>query len=302
MIEKLNDEFALGDRLRFFAGRGGLTTVRFSTGGSSGEVTLHGAQVTAWAPEGEQPVLWLSESSHFHPEKSIRGGIPICWPWFGDHETDPAQPVHGFARTSRFEVERTYELEDHGCGLELGLSHSPASHSNWPGEFKLSLVVEMGATLDVRLTMKNQSNVATTYGSALHTYLNVGDVEQVTLEGLAGTDFLDKVAAFARKHESGIPKIRGEMDRVFLDTERDCVLDDPVLGRRLRVTKQGSRTTVVWNPGPEKAEAMQDFDDQGFRKMLCVESPNAFDDRVTLEPGQQHTIGTRIGVEHQPPS
>lgn len=299
MIEELNASHEIAGHVQFREGPGGLPCVRLEGDLSVGDVTLHGGQVIRWAPTGEEPVIWLSERSHFHPDQSIRGGIPICWPWFGDHATNRALPVHGFAHTSSFSVVRSFETPEGGAGVELCLTDSPASHSLWPGAFELRLIVTMGTSLDVELTMQNRSASPATYTAALHTHLQVGAVSEVKIHGLSKTDYLDKVDDFARKREVGIPTIEGETDRVFLDTDADCVVDDPVLDRRLRVAKRGSRTTVLWNPGAAKARAMADFDDEGFRNMLCIESANAFDDRMTLLPEERHTLATTISVEHR---
>jgi len=298
LIDELNKEFGIPGRVDFMAGPGDLSIVRLQSDVSRGDVTLHGGQVIRWAPAGEEPVLWLSERSAFDPSRSIRGGIPICWPWFGDHPIDSQLPAHGFARTSDFSVVRSFANEKKGVGIELSLKDTPSSTPLWPGAFELRLVVTMNASLDVALTMHNRSNDTATYGAALHTYLQVGAASEVKLHGLSKTEYLDKVEDFARKRETATPTIEGEVDRVFLDTTGDCTVDDPVLARRVRVAKRGSRTTVVWNPGPAKARAMTDFDDQGFRDMLCIEAANAFEDRITLAPSESHTLATTISVEH----
>lgn len=297
MIEELNAQHAIGEWLRFHKGSGGLVTARIETENSSGEVTLHGAQVISWTPTGQEPVIWLSDSSHFRQDKAIRGGIPICWPWFGEHASDPDKPSHGFARTRQFSVERTYQLVDGGCGIELRLCNAKETDNHWPDAFALSLMVEMGKTLSVQLTMHNTSKSEATYGAALHSYLRVGDVEQVTVTGLAKTVYLDKVEGFVRKLQEGAAEIRGETDRVYLETKDALVLVDPVLERKLRITKRGSLTTVLWNPGAEKARAMEDFDDEGYRNMLCIEVANAFDDQIDVAAGDRHTLGTEISVE-----
>jgi glucose-6-phosphate 1-epimerase len=297
LIDHLNAQYGIGKQLEFRRGPGGLAVVHIETAGSIGEITLHGGQVISWIPTGHEPVLWLSDSSHFDIGQSIRGGIPICWPWFGDHEKDPNLPAHGFARKSEFRVERSFELADGGCGIELGLKQSASSKHQWPHDFSLSLRIAMGASLDVGLTMHNTSSLSATYGAALHTYLRVGSAEQVTIEGLEGSDYLDKVQGFAREYQVSAPEIRGEVDRVYLDSEATCQVRDPLLKRIVRVAKSGSRTTVLWNPGATKARAMADFDDEGYRNMLCLESVNALEDRVTLTPGSRHTLGTQIDVK-----
>lgn len=296
MLEQLNSKHSIGERLRFHEGAGGFVTARIETELSSGEITLHGGHVISWTPSEQEPVIWLSDSSYFREDNAIRGGIPICWPWFGEHASDPDKPSHGFARTRLFSVERTYQLVDGGCGIELSLRDAPETNKHWPDAFALSLIVEMGKSLSVQLTMHNTSKVEATYGAALHSYLRVGDIEQVKVTGLAKTVYLDKVQGFVRKLQEGAAEIHGETDRVYLETGDPLVLIDPVLGRQLKITKRGSLTTVLWNPGAEKARAMKDFDDEGYRNMLCIEAANAFDNQIDVAPGAQHTLGTEISV------
>lgn len=297
VIDELNAQHAIGKRLSFRKGSGGLVTIGIETEESTGEMTLHGGHVVSWTPRYQEPVIWMSDTSQFHEDKAIRGGIPICWPWFGDHSSDQDKPAHGFARTSLFSVERTYQLVDGGCGVELTLDSNPEMTALWPDSFKLFLIIEMGRTLSVQLKTENTSKVEATYGAALHSYLRVGDIEQVKVNGLARCVYLDKVDGFVRKTQEGSTTISGETDRVYLKTEDALTLVDPVFKRRLRVAKRGSKTTVVWNPGADKARAMADFDDDGYRSMLCIEAANAFDDQFDLAPGAHHTLGTEISVE-----
>ncbi|MCP5039416.1 MAG: D-hexose-6-phosphate mutarotase [bacterium] len=296
MIDRLNQSHAIDERLRFREGPGELISAQIETAASTGTIALHGAQVLSWTPAGHEDLLWLSGSSPLRADKAIRGGIPICWPWFGNHESDASKPAHGFARTSAFQVRRSFETAD-GCGLELALTDSATSRALWPHAFELRVCVEMGTALRVDLEMHNTSDETVCCGAALHSYFRVGDVERIAIEGLSGLEYLDKVEDFARKQQHQAPRIRGETDRVYLAADTPCTVDDPTLDRRLHVDKRGSRTTVLWNPGLQKARSMADFEDAGWRDMVCVEAANAFDDCRELAPGAHHVLGTQIRVQ-----
>ena len=144
------------------------------------------------------------------------------------------------------------------------------------------------------LTTVNYSDQTITLGQALHTYFAVDDVTRTSVYGLEGRDFLDKTDGFSRKTQSGPVIIAGEVDRVYVQTADDVLIDDTK--RRISIKKQGSHSTVVWNPGPATAETMGDLGHDGYLRMLCVESANAADDSVTLQPGEHHILSVIYAV------
>ena len=300
MIADLNTRFGLGDRLQVVEGRGGLPVIRIRGPRSQGEIALQGGHVASWRPDGHQEVMWQSSLCRFEVGKSIRGGIPICWPWFGDHPTQPDWPAHGYARTSTFAIERSFELGDGEVGVELKLEIPEPTFAYTNHTAELRLLISMGDALEVAMTTTNRGHDSMSCSAALHSYLAVGDVEQVEIRGLDGLEYLDKPDGYARKRQHGSPKIVEETDRIYLqspqDAQRDCEVDDPVLGRTLRIAKRGSRSTVLWNPWHAKALAMADFETPAFRQMLCVEAANAAEDTVEILPGASHTLATMIGV------
>ncbi len=295
MIETLNRDHGLPGRLHFETGPGDLVCVVLEHPASRCRVALHGGQVLSWVPAGGEEVLFLSQTSHLDGVRSIRGGVPICWPWFGNRPDAPDSPQHGFARTSSFRVGEAFENAA-GVGIELEFDGANPTREDWPHPFSLRVRVSVGAELEIALETRNTGDRPFTIGAALHTYFRVGDAERLALRGLAGGEYLDKVRDFARDTQHEEPVIRGEVDRVYLDTEASCQLEDAVLGRRIDIAKAGSRTTVLWNPGPEQAAAMADFDDEGYREMVCVEAVNAFDDQRIVAPGGRHTLSTRLSV------
>ena len=286
LIAKLNTEFCISGALSFSEGAGGFVFANLSAGGASVELCLYGAHVTSYVPEGEEPVIWMSPDAMFRKGKAIRGGIPICWPWFLAHPTDPEQPSHGTARISQWEVVGAERLEDGGVCLRLAL----------PGELACELAVTLGASLKLELTTSNGTGQPLLMSEALHSYFQVGDISQVTLSGLEGVSYLDTVDGFAEKVENEAISISEEVDRRYHGTAAEVLIRDEALGRTIRVAKMGSATTVVWNPWIDKAKGLGDFPDDGYETMVCVEAANCGLDEFTLAAGEVRVLGTEISL------
>jgi D-hexose-6-phosphate mutarotase len=296
-LESLNDSFAITDHIVFANGPGGLPVAEIRNAYAAATVGLHGGQVLAFQPHGHSPILWISAHSLYQPGKAIRGGIPVCWPWFGPHPSDPAKPAHGFARTSLWSVLSAAALADGATQLRLRLADGDASLALWPHAFDLRLVVTVGAQLRTELIARNPDAAPYTCGGALHSYFEVGDVAAIAIHGLDGCAYIDKVDGGQRKIQHGPVTIATETDRVYLNTAETCAIEDPELGRRITIAKSGSRTTVVWNPWADKARRLPDFGDDEYHGMVCVETANADGDSVTVAPGGEHRLTAIIGVE-----
>ncbi len=296
-LARLRSRFEVPGFVKFEEGPNGLIRAALTGTGGEAHVYLHGAHVTHFAPAGRQPVLFLSARSSFARDKVIRGGVPVIFPWFGARASDPHAPQHGFARTAEWDVVAAGGPGGAVPSVVLGLSPSDATRAAWPFDFEIRYTVTVGAALELALEVKNTSTRAFTFEAALHTYLAVADVTEVTVTGLAGATYIDKADGLARKRQGAEPlRITGETDRVYLDTRTACVVDDPRGGRRLVVDKRGSASTVVWNPWRDKAKAMSDLGADRWRSMVCIETANASDDAVTLAPGQGHELRASISV------
>jgi glucose-6-phosphate 1-epimerase len=295
-LDLLNERFGRSGLVVFEAGPGGLVRATITAAAAAGQLYLHGAHLTHWQPTGERPVLFLSSRSRFEPGRPIRGGVPLIFPWFGERAGHPASPDHGFARTSAWTLE-SVELTPDGVTIDLALGPSEATRVEWPHEFRLGYRVALGRRLEMTLEVENRSAEEFTFEAALHTYLSVGDVRQVTVTGLGGATYIDKVDGFQRK-VLGAEAFRpaGPTDRVFLDTRTPCTVRDPVLGRQLLVEKIGSATTVLWNPWRERAQAMADLGPNEWSSMLCVETANAAADAVHLAPGSRKAMTAVISI------
>ncbi len=296
LIQDLNARFAIADQVSFAVGSGGFPVVSVRNAHADASIALQGADVTGFQPHGQEPVLFLSRQAVYARGKAIRGGIPICWPWFGPHPTDPTKPDHGFARTRPWSVLDTRAMPDGATRVRLGLTDDAETRALWPHAFALQLVVIVGAALEVTLVARNTGYEPFVCSGALHSYFRVGDVTAITIQGLEGIAYVDKVDGGHAKVQQGPVTIAGETDRVYTDTTAACAIVDPTVGRRVTVAKEGSRSTVVWNPWRDKARRLADFGDDEYTEMVCVEVANAGDDTVTVAPGGEHRLGTTIGV------
>jgi glucose-6-phosphate 1-epimerase len=265
----------------------GLIHLTLSTRTATVKLYLQGAHLTHYQPAGGAPVLFTSAHSLYQPGKPIRGGVPIVFPWFGPHPTDPKQPAHGWARTSDWTVDDVHAEALSTATASLSLAVEP---------FSLRYTVRAGASLDMALEVHNAGGVPVPFEEALHTYLAVSDVRQISVEGLDGREYLDKVDGGRRKTQSGPITVTGETDRVYLNTPDTVTVYDPAAGRRIVVSKENSATTVVWNPWVEKARRMSDFGDDEWPGMLCIETANAAENAVILPPGGRHTMRARVEV------
>lgn len=299
----LNSRFGIPGQLQFRDDPGGLTFAEIDNGLCTATLCLQGAHVVTWRPKSQaEPVVWVSPQAKFAPGKSIRGGVPICWPWFGPHATEAGFPGHGFARTVPWQVTASASLEGGATQVRLILIQNEQTRGQWPHATKLELVVSFGERLGVELVTTNMDTEALVIGEALHTYLQIGDIAGIEIQGLDGCEYVDKVEGGARKSQAGAVTCVGEVDRVYVNTEAECVIVDPGLKRRIHVAKTGSRSTVVWTPWTEKAEKMGDFGpgrqgQGGWREMVCVESGNALDNVVSVAAGQSHTLGVTYWAE-----
>jgi glucose-6-phosphate 1-epimerase len=294
----LNRNFGIASTLLFEQDAGGLVVARIANAHAQSAIALQGAHIMTFQPTGEQPVIWLSPAAKLVAGKSIRGGVPICWPWFGAHASESSFPGHGFARTVPWQVAASQQLPDGSTRITFELPQSSIPAAQWPHPCRARLTVTVGKALTVELITENTGADAFVIGEALHTYFCISDVDHMRISGMDGCTYLDKVGAAATRVQQGDIRIASEVDRIYLDTAADCLIEDAGLGRRIRIAKSGSRSNVVWNPWIEKSAKMGDFGSAtGYRGMVCVESANAAANVVSVAPGATHTLRVEYSVE-----
>lgn len=290
-----NERFAIPGVAEVEKGKGGLRKVRVTAPAASGEMYLHGAHVTSWKPAGQQEVLFVSPHSLWADGHAIRGGVPICFPWFGDKADDPHAPAHGFVRAKEWQLQ---SIEQSGDAVTVSMFTASDENTKrwWPADFRLLYRATFARELTLELVMTNAGSSPLHFEEALHAYHRVEDVTKGAISGLDGVHYLDKTDSFREKTQTGDIEITAETDRVYLNTEHAIDILDPVLQRRIHIEKQTSQTTVVWNPWIEKAQALSDLGGDQWKKMLCVETSNVGNFAVELAPSQQHIMKATISI------
>lgn len=292
MITALNTQFGINGQLVFKADASGLIVAEINNALGSASLCLQGAHLMTWQPKSQSvPVVWLSRDAKLAAGKSIRGGAPVCWPWFGAHATESTFPGHGFARTVPWRVMESGTEPNGATRLTLRLEASDKTRTQWPHECNVDLTVIVGETLRMELSTENTGSTDFVIGEALHTYFQIGDIGAVRVTGLEGSEYWDKVGGSNLRKQAGEISFDSEVDRVYINTGAACVIHDDQLKRRIHVAKSGSLSTVVWTPWDEKAAKMGDMGQpDGWREMVCVESVNAIDNVVKVAAGTQHTL------------
>ena len=297
-ITALNENFGLPGVL-VFEQHGELTRAVVTAPSASATIYLQGAHLAEWQPKDEKPVLFVSGTSAFRKGKAIRGGIPVIFPWFGDRHDGHPGPAHGFARTEEWEfgfaalsgddLHLSFLLRPNQTSRDLGFDH-----------FRVSYRLTIGQTLSMHLTVASDGAAPLVYEEALHTYLAVGDIRATSVAGLGAVQYSDKRDGGVLKTESEDPLfLTRDTDRIYLNTESTCVIDDKANARSITVAKTNSATTIVWNPWAELTAKLADMDPDGWQKMLCIETANAGDASITLAHGEVHHMGCTISVKHK---
>ena len=290
--KQLSEQHGLNG-LTFEAGRGGQTVCRVRTELAEADIYLHGAHVTHYKPATGDDVLFLSDEAIFDGKTAIRGGIPICFPWFGGNGPMDDSPSHGFARTRSWSLAKTERLGD-AVVLTFVLVSTEATRELWDHDFVFTYTVRVGRTLKVTANVTNVGDNQFRYELALHTYLSVADVRNVTLSGFDGASYVDQLQGNAAMTQSGEPTIDAEVDRIYQNHTSNVVVHDG--GRTLTIAKTGGDSTVLWNPHVAKAKRMSDFGDDEWPGMLCVESAAIGKNNVTLAAGKSHALTVELSA------
>lgn len=248
-------------------------------------ISQQGAQVLAFQATGKLPLLWRSEQALYVPGKAIRGGIPLCFPWFGPHPQDRDKPAHGFARLRPWTL---LQAENKGDTVHLGfrLQSDVYTRAFWPHDFVATLNIALGRALALQLSVENTGSEDFELGFAFHSYFQVANIHRARVDGLEGSTFIDQLhPARARFRQEGPLRFSGETDRVYLHTPSQCFLVDEAGAQAVRISTHDCRSTVVWNPWQAKTARLADMRPDAWREMVCVESGNVEDDRVILPAG-----------------
>jgi glucose-6-phosphate 1-epimerase len=268
-------------------------------------VAQQGAHILSYQLAGQPPLIWLNDEAVFKTGKSIRAGVPVCWPWFGVFERNPqsvqamrvsneAPSAHGFVRAMDWEL-GGIEAEGESLKVEFLLPYPEGGFPGWPHQVDLTLSIHLDEQLHIHLISHNRGSETVSISQALHSYFAVSDVREVHVEGVDGLSYIETLEDWKTRQQSGDLRFTGETDRIYLDAPPLLSIVDPAWERRIELTSMGSRTAVIWNPWIDRAAAFSDMADDGWQHMLCIETANVMGDVVNLKPGASHTLGVSVG-------
>ena len=299
-IDELDDKFSIEGEVGFAEMEEDLVFMTVSNKYADADICLYGAHITSFRPHKSMDLLWMSPDSSFEVGKPIRGGIPVCFPWFGPHKTDSDKPQHGFARLMYWDVLSTLTNTSGETVVKLQLCSSEETKAFWEHDFCAEMTIVVGKTLVETLKVTNTSSKPFDYTCALHTYYSLSAIESVTIEGLKGITYFNQLTGGYDIQEEEILEIQEPLTRHYLNTESQVVIADSAFSRRIKVDKSGSKVTTVWNPGAETCANIGDLPDDGYETFVCVEATNAFDYPVSLNPGESFETSAIIGLEDTP--
>lgn len=294
-IQGLNNRFAILNQVLFVEGKGGLPFLQVNTQKASALISIYAAQVLSFKPCNQiDDFFFVSDKAYFEEGKAIRGGIPICWPWFGDAATK-GNPAHGFVRNSLWNVSAVEILASGNVRVVLEYKNSQSTEERWPYAFCLSLEVLIGDSLTMELVTANTGDHAFKITEALHTYFNVGDVGKVSVSGLDEHDYLDKTEHFIKKRQVGDVVFLEETDRIYM-AEQEVVIDDVQQGRQIKIKSAGNKNIVVWNPWLQKEETLADLNEYDYEKFVCIETANVASEGINVLPNNESRLKVNFSV------
>lgn len=295
--EELNEKFGIEGEIGFAELDGDLPFVMISNKYAEVDISLYGAHLLSFRPKGTIDVMWMSPLSAFEKGKAIRGGIPVCFPWFGPHVNNASLPQHGFARLMIWEVAEVRTLEKGESQVVLKLASSEETKTYWPHDFVAEMNFVIGPKLTVSLKVTNTSGDPITYSAALHSYFNFSGIENIAIEGLENTHYENQLDGKRYVQEEKLLKISEAITRHYFDTETDCIIHDPYFKRSIQIEKLGSKCSTVWNPGAETCSQMNDMPDDGYETFVCLETVNKINNLIQIEPGESHETTAIISVD-----
>ena len=294
-IQELSTAFAIKDILSFSEGKGGLVNINISNALATASICTYAAQILSYKPGNEnEDLLFVSDHAFYEQGKATKGGIPICWPWFGPSAAEGG-PGHGFVRASQWDVLSSKQNDDGSTQLILGIK-TDSDTKFWPHACDLQLDINVGASLNITLITKNLSDSAITISQALHTYFNVKDISNTSVSGLDGKTYIDKLDEGKTKQQTGDVIISALTDRIYLDVNQPLSIHDNGNNRDIVITSEGSNTGIVWNPWIEQSADMGDFGDEEYKNMICVETANTANDCVTIAASATHRMTANYAI------
>lgn len=290
-FQQLNNDFGITSQLDIIPGRGGMPMIRIGNASARALISLYGGQVLSFQPlEQAEDVLFLSGQSAYEEGKAIRGGIPVCWPWFGPDPKGLQRPNHGFVRNHFWQLAKTEAVSSSETKVSLRFTESFKQENTWRQPFMLLLEISIGSSLQLKLTTFNTGDQPFSVTQAFHSYFRVGNIKRVKILGLEDCDYFDKLEQGQQKTQKGVVTVSKEVDRVYVGAYKNLVIVDPVLNRRIHINSPNTSTAVVWNPWLKTSKKMPDLADADYQRFICVEAGNVAFDLIKVQPGSQFSL------------
>jgi glucose-6-phosphate 1-epimerase len=290
-IQQLNSDFGIAGQLDIFPGQGGFPMIKISNGSAKALISVYGGQVLSFQPHDQvEDVLFLSQQSEYVAGKAIRGGIPVCWPWFGPDPKGLQRPNHGFVRNQFWQIANTEAINGAETKVSLMFNETFKQENTWRQPFMLMLDITIGTSLQLKLTTFNTGDKPFSITQAFHCYFRVGDIKRVKVFGLEGCDYFDKLDQGSQKTQHGAVSVSREVDQVYIDAVKKLQILDPVLKRRIHISSPNTSTAVVWNPWSKTSMKMPDLANLDYQKFICVEAGNIAFDLIKIQPGSQFSL------------
>lgn len=286
----------VGGKVRIEDAQGGYRTIHVDTDLATASISNFGGQILTWQPKSQvTPVLWMSPRAKFDGKTAIRGGVPICWPWFGEYPYNKKIQNHGYARLLPWDISN---IEVLACGsIFISMSLGQKANTIFPeySELILSINILVGESLTIELLTNNMGGEPIFISEGLHTYFRIGEIDQITIKGLNPDPYFDIVKNKVLTEASEI-KFSEEFGRIYLDHKKECIISDPILKREILIEKNGSSDTAVWNPWAERSQMISDIQPDGWKEFVCVESANTSKNPVLLRQKSTHSHKAKYTV------
>ena len=296
-LKQLNADYGIADKVSFVEGKGGFPTIEVDNEHAKAVISVYAGQVLSFQPKTQaEDLMFLSSKAYYQDGKAMKGGAPICWPWFGPDPEDKGRSSHGFVRNRMWQMREVTSTQAGSTKIVLGLTDTENTRAIWDYAFDFAIAITVGKSLNVELITRNTGDKEFSITQALHTYFRVGGIDKVRVLGLKDNSYLDKVDSGKEKTQSGEIAFDGECDRIYLNVQPELTIDDAALGRKIKITSTNSKTAIVWNPWADISANMGDLDDKDYQNFVCVETANAANEVIKVAAGSEYKLAANYAL------
>ena len=293
-IEQLNADYGIANKVKFVSGKGGFPTIEINNEYAKAIISLYAGQVLSFQPlDQAEDMMFFSNKAYHQEGKAMKGGVPICWPWFGPDPEAKGRSSHGFVRNRLWQMRKVATTQDGATKVTMGLVDTEETRKIWDYAFNLAIAITVGSNLTIELITRNTGEQPFSITQALHTYFKVGDISQVQVLGVANKTYIDKVDNGKQKTQTGTVTFSGECDRIYLNVPSELVIDDAALQRKIKIAATNSNTAIVWNPDATISAKMADLEDRDYKNFVCVETANAANEVIEVAADSEYKIVAR---------